>query len=121
VTADAEGLTIYYRGEGKGYLMASSQGDSTFAVYRREGSNAYLGQFRISEHDGVDGDENSDGSTVLNVPLGEFDEGLFVTHDGVNTPAVPDRENTNFKYTGWDDIADELDLDVDTDGWDPRD
>jgi 3-phytase len=121
VTADAEGLTIYYRAAGKGYLMASSQGDSTFAVYRREGSNAYLGQFRISEHDGVDGDENSDGSTVLNVPLGEFDEGMFVTHDGVNTPAVPDRENTNFKYTGWDDIADELDLDVDTDGWDPRD
>ncbi|MGW4403779.1 phytase [Nonomuraea sp. NPDC004702] len=121
LTADAEGLTIYYREDGKGYLLASSQGDNTFAVYRREGSNAYLGQFRIGEANGIDGSEVSDGSTVLNVPLGEFDEGMFIAHDGVNTPATADRENTNFKFADWGDIADELDLDVDTDGWDPRD
>ncbi|SEM28984.1 phytase [Nonomuraea pusilla] len=121
LTADAEGLTIYYREDGKGYLLASSQGDSTFAAYRREGANAYLGQFRISEKDGVDGAEHSDGSTVLNVPLGDFDEGLFVAHDGEGTPAEPDREITGFKLVSWGDIADQLDLDVDTDGWDPRD
>ncbi|GAA2209032.1 phytase [Nonomuraea monospora] len=121
LTADAEGLTIYYREDGKGYLLASSQGDDTFAVYRREGANSYLGQFRVGAADGIDGVEVSDGSTVLNVPLGDFDEGLFIAHDGVNTPAEGDREITNFKYTKWDDIADELDLDVDTDGWDPRD
>ncbi|MFI6454250.1 phytase [Streptosporangium amethystogenes] len=121
LTADAEGLTIYYREDGKGYLLASSQGDNTFAVYRREGSNAYLGQFRIGSHNGIDGVEHSDGSTVLNVPLGDFEEGLFISHDGANTPTTPDRENTNFKFADWSDIADELDLDVDTDGWDPRD
>ncbi|GAA3021744.1 phytase [Streptosporangium longisporum] len=121
LTADAEGLTIYYRDDRKGYLMASSQGDNTFAVYRKEGSNAFLGRFAVGPHDGVDGVEHSDGSTVLNVPLGDFDEGLFIAHDGANTPAVPDRENTNFKFVGWGDIADELDLDVDTDGWNPRD
>ncbi|MEV4392721.1 phytase [Nonomuraea sp. NPDC049607] len=121
LTADAEGLTIYYREDGKGYLLASSQGDNTFAVYRREGSNSYLGQFRVGEANGIDGSEVSDGSTVLNVPLGEFDEGLFIAHDGVNTPATADRENTNFKFADWGDIADGLDLDVDTDGWDPRD
>ncbi|WP_246365953.1 phytase [Nonomuraea rhodomycinica] len=120
LAADAEGLTLYYREDGKGYLLASSQGDSTFAVYRREGSNAHLGQFRVGEDDGIDGVEHSDGSTVLNVPLGDFDEGLFVAHDGANAPADGDRENTNFKLTGWGDIAGELDLDVDTDGWDPR-
>ncbi|SEU23991.1 3-phytase [Nonomuraea wenchangensis] len=121
LAADAEGLTIYYRRDGKGYLLASSQGDSTFAVYRREGSNAYLGQFRIGAGDGLDGAEHSDGSTVLNVPLGDFDKGLFVAHDGENTPATADRENTNFKLVDWDDIADELDLEVDTGGWRPRD
>ncbi|MEU9832626.1 phytase [Streptosporangium sp. NPDC048047] len=121
LAADAEGLTIYYRKDGKGYLLASSQGDSTFAAYRREGSNAYLGQFRVGDHDGIDGVEHSDGSTVLNVPLGDFDEGLFVAHDGENTPAEPGREITNFKFTAWEDIAEPLDLDVDTDGWDPRD
>jgi 3-phytase len=121
LAADAEGLTIYYRDDDKGYLLASGQGDNTFTVYRREGSNAFLGQFRIGQDNGIDGVEHSDGSTVLNVPLGDFDEGLFVAHDGANTPAVPDRENTNFKFADWGDIADELDLDVDTDGWDPRD
>ncbi|MEV4284428.1 phytase [Nonomuraea bangladeshensis] len=121
LTADAEGLTIYYREDGKGYLLASSQGDDTFAVYRREGANSYLGQFRVGAGNGIDGVEVSDGSTVLNVPLGDFDEGVFIAHDGVNTPAEGDREITNFKFTKWDDIADELDLDVDTDGWDPRD
>ncbi|WP_327085391.1 phytase [Nonomuraea sp. NBC_01738] len=121
LAADAEGLTIYYRGNGKGYLLASSQGDNTFAVYRREPGNAYLGQFRVGSHNGVDGVEVSDGSMVLNVPLGDFDEGVFIAHDGVNTPEVPDRENTNFKFAEWDDIADELGLAVDTDGWDPRD
>ncbi|MGV9778365.1 phytase [Streptosporangium sp. NPDC003464] len=121
LAADAEGLTIYYRDGQKGYLLASSQGDNTFAAYRKEGANTYLGQFRVGSHDGVDGVEHSDGSTVLNVPLGDFEEGLFITHDGANTPAVPDRENTNFKFVGWENIADGLDLDVDTDGWDPRD
>ncbi|MFI6798598.1 phytase [Streptosporangium canum] len=121
LSADAEGLTIYYRDNQKGYLLASSQGDNTFAAYRKEGSNAYLGQFRVGTHNGVDGVEHSDGSTVLNVPLGDFDEGMFIAHDGANTPAVPDRENTNFKFVGWEGIADGLDLDVDTDGWDPRD
>ncbi|MCK2217079.1 phytase [Actinomadura sp. ATCC 31491] len=121
LSADAEGLTIYYREDGKGYLLASSQGDNTFAVYRREGANSYLGQFRVGAGNGLDGVEVSDGSTVLNVPLGDFDEGVFIAHDGVNTPAEGDREITDFKYTEWDDIADALDLDVDTDGWDPRD
>ncbi|WP_043636921.1 phytase [Nonomuraea candida] len=121
LSADAEGLTIYYRDDGRGYLLASSQGDDTFAVYRRESGNAYLGQFRIGAGNGIDGAEHSDGTAVLNVPLGDFEEGLFIAHDGANTPEVPDRENTNFKFADWEDIADELGLDVDTEGWDPRD
>ncbi|GIH95534.1 phytase [Planobispora siamensis] len=121
LTADAEGLTIYHRSGGKGYLLASSQGDSTFAVYRREGANAYLGQFRVGADDGIDAAEHSDGAMVMNVPLGEkFDEGLLVVHDGANLPADGDRENTNFKFVEWDDVADLHDLAVDTRGWNPR-
>jgi 3-phytase len=69
----------------------------------------------------VDGAEASDGATVLNIPLGDFAKGLFVTHDGLNTPAAPDRENTDFKYVKWEEIAGALGLDVDTRGYDPRD
>ncbi|WP_214105417.1 phytase [Acrocarpospora catenulata] len=125
LAADAEGLTIYYRRGGTGYLLASSQGDDTFAVYRREGDNAYLGQFRVGDGR-VDGAQTSDGAMAMNVPLGEdFGHGLFVTHDGVNTPEARDgdgevRENTNFKFVQWEDIARKLNLRVDTTGWNPR-
>ena len=47
LTADVEGLTIYYSGDSTGYLIASSQGDNTYAVYKREGENSYIGQFAI--------------------------------------------------------------------------
>jgi 3-phytase len=111
LAADAEGLTIYYaRGQG-GYLLASSQGDSTFAVYERKGNNAFVGSFRVASSGGVDGAEHSDGAQVVNVPLGPaFPQGLFVTHDGENTPGAIDpggepRENTNFKFVPWEDIA----------------
>ncbi|MEV1176695.1 phytase [Nonomuraea sp. NPDC049784] len=126
LTADAEGLTIYYGRDGKGYLIASSQGDDTFAVYDRRGKNAYLGSFRVGESGGIDGVQGSDGTMVINVPLGRrFPKGLFVTHDGANTPEASDpegevRENTNFKYVKWDDIARRLGLDIDLTGWNPR-
>lgn len=111
LSADAEGLTIYYGRGQSGYLLASSQGDSTFAVYERSGNNGFLGTFRVGSSGEVDGADHSDGAAVVNVPLGPaFPRGLFVTHDGENTPAAtgPDgetRENTNFKLVPWEDIA----------------
>ncbi|NUO56826.1 MAG: phytase [Hamadaea sp.] len=129
LSADVEGLTLYYRRDGKGYLLASSQGDFTFAVYQRQGANAYVGSFRIVADDDPsdpDGSEVCDGAAVLNVPLGnQFDEGLLVVQDGQNTPGELDengeqRENTNFKFVEWDDVAEEVGLAVDTSGWNPR-
>jgi len=111
LSADAEGLTVYYGRGRSGYLLASSQGDSTYAVYERSGHNAFLGTFRVGSAGAIDGAEHSDGAAVVNVPLGPaFPRGLFVTHDGENTPAAtsPDgepRENTNFKFVAWEDIA----------------
>ena len=34
LVADVEGLTIAYQPDGKGYLIASSQGNNTFAIYQ---------------------------------------------------------------------------------------
>jgi 3-phytase len=121
LAADAEGLTIYHRAGGKGYLLASGQGDSTFSVYRREGSNAHLGRFRVAAGGGLDGAEHSDGAMVVNVPLGgEFGKGLLVVHDGRNTPADGERENTGFKFVRWEAVARLHGLAVDTRGWHPR-
>ncbi|MER7695395.1 phytase [Streptomyces sp. NPDC096095] len=124
VSADAEGVTIYHAEDGTGYVLVSSQGDDTFTVYEREGDNAYLGSFSIKDGPATDGVQHSDGSTVVNVPLGDaFPKGLLITHDGEATPADPDREDsTNFKFTRWDAVAGAFPqpLAVDTEAFDPR-
>lgn len=124
LSADAEGITVYHAGDGAGYVLASSQGDNTFAVYDREGDNAFLGSFAIGDGATTDGVQHSDGSTVVNVPLGRsFPQGMLITHDGEATPADGEREGTNFKFTPWQSVAGAFPepLTVDTDSFDPRD
>jgi 3-phytase len=62
---------------------------------------------------------------VINVPLPGFPLGLFVVQDGDNKPDEFDglgekRDNTNFKYLQWSDIAASSGLVIDTDSYDPR-
>lgn len=127
--ADVEGLTIYYAAGGQGYLLVSSQGDNTFAVYDRK-TNVYLGSFQIGARGLLDSVEESDGADVVNVPLGRsFPKGLLVVQDGDNDPAVlleDDGElenvNSNFKFIRWDSVANAFPtpLIVDTTGFNPR-
>ena len=118
--ADVEGLTLYRAKDGAGYLLASSQGDNTFAVFNREGDNQYRGSFSISSGN-VDAVNETDGMMVINNQFpGPFSEGLVVMQDGENLdPQVKsgesDRESSNFKYISWGDIARQLDLTIDTD------
>lgn len=126
ITADAEGLSIYEQDDGEGYLIASSQGDNTFVVYDREDPTDYIGRFRVAPGTLVDGSEVCDGAMVTSAPIGRFRNGLLVVHDGVNTPDDVDengevRENTDFKFVAWEDVAEPLDLDVTPGAWDPRD
>ena len=126
LTDDAEGLTIYYGKDGTGYLLASSQGDSTFAAYTREGNNDFLGRFAIGNNGSIDSVQQSDGADVINVPLGaKFPFGLFVTQDGDNSPAqIVDGQNvkTNFKLVPWENIVNALPnaLTIDTTSYNPR-
>lgn len=121
LSADIEGTTVFDAGDGTGYLLVSSQGNNTIAVYEREGDNAFLGSFQISSGQGdVDSVEETDGMTVTNVPLGRFKEGLLVLQDGANTPEVEGgeegepRENTNFKFVSWGEVAKAFDPPLDT-------
>ncbi|PSB28423.1 phytase [Stenomitos frigidus] len=130
LTDDVEGLTIYYGADGTGYLLASSQGDNTFAVYSREGNNEFLGRFAIGNNGSIDSVQESDGADVINVPLGpNYPFGLFVTQDGSNSPAVlidDDGElvniSTNFKFVPWESIANAFPtaLQIDTSSYNPR-
>ena len=112
-----EGLTIYYADEKTGYLLASSQGDSSYSVYRREGKNEYLGSFRIGGG-GIREVSHTDGIDVSNVPLGAmFPKGVLVAQDSFS-----DKGNQNFKLVPWERIAESFKpaLAVET-GWSLRD
>ncbi|MFD3569154.1 phytase [Streptomyces sp. NPDC058671] len=113
ISADVEGLTLVTESDGDGYLLASSQGDNTFAAYDRElgDDNEYEGGFRVgAAHSALDGSEECDGAAALNAPLGsKYPRGLLVVQDGHDAPADGDRAATNFKFVDLGTVLDALD------------
>jgi 3-phytase len=99
LTADVEGLAIYYGPGDGGYLIASSQGSNTFNVYERAGTHAYV--LTIDPRAGATDDvADTDGIDVTNERLSPaFPRGLFVVQDGKNDG------HQNFKLIAWDDVA----------------
>ncbi len=107
---DVEGLAIWRGVGGEGYLIASVQGRSTFAVYERAGGNTYRGAFRLaaSEDGAADGVEGTDGIDVASATLDpDFPQGLLVVQDDENTNPA---QHQNFKYVSWVDVAAALSL-----------
>ncbi|MFJ8584631.1 phytase [Streptomyces sp. NPDC093595] len=108
VSADVEGLTLLTESGGDGYLLASSQGDDTFALYDREleDANEYEAGFRVTAASAtLDGSEECDGAAVLNAPLGaKYPNGLLVVQDGHETPADGDRTGTGFTFVDLGDV-----------------
>jgi 3-phytase len=103
--ADLEGATIYYGDGGDGYVIVSSQGSSTFAVYERAGDNRFVGSFDVAG--GGDAVSATDGIDVTSAALGNvFPGGLLVVHDAQNTGA----QASNFKFVAWEEIAATLGL-----------
>jgi 3-phytase len=86
LAADVEGLTLV-----EGYLVASSQGDSTFAVYR-EGK--FVGRFRVAGTRAVDEVTDTDGLDA-SLPLD-----LLVVHDHAN----PGGASSNYKFIELSDV-----------------
>jgi 3-phytase len=83
---DVEGLSIYYAPENKGYLIASIQGNNSYAIFERGGENKYLGSF-------------------MNLDLGgPFPKGLFIAQDGFNNDGNAELPQ-NFKLVSWEKIA----------------
>jgi 3-phytase len=117
LTADVEGLAIYQESDGTGYLLASSQGNSQYAVYHRQAPHAWIGNFQIVASATIDAVTETDGIEVASFAMGPaFPQGLFVAQDGVNSP-----QNQNYKLVPWEGIAQAFApaLDVDP-SFDPR-
>jgi 3-phytase len=93
--ADIEGMAIAYGADGSGYLIVSSQGDSTIAVYGREADNPFIKRVKIIASGSVDAVSGTDGLDVTAQNAGEgFEEGLLVVHDESNRGG----RTSNLKY-----------------------
>ncbi|MGH3092442.1 MAG: phytase, partial [Gaiellaceae bacterium] len=84
--SDVEGLAL-----AGPFLIASSQGDSTYAVYR---DDEFVASFRIPETAEVDGADGTDGLAA------EPGLDLLVVHDAENA----DGRSSNYKYVRLSDV-----------------
>lgn len=110
LAADVEGLAIYYAAGGQGYLLASSQGQNYFSVFKRDEENSFVRKFTVT------GVSDTDGIDVLNVSLNAtFPFGIFACHNGKASPHP-------VNIVKWEDIADDdtPSLLMDTTYWNPR-
>jgi 3-phytase len=102
---DIEGLTLF-KAEGKNYLLASSQGNFSYAVFEGSGDNAYLTSFKITDTGAIDGVEETDGLDVVSDSLSPaFPKGLLVVQDGFNYEGESLRSQ-NFKLVSWGKVMD---------------
>jgi 3-phytase len=86
LVADVEGLAVVSTGSTGGYLLASSQGDSTYAAFDRQAPHAFIKRFRVERGEScIDGVTGSDGIEATSQNLGPaFPHGVFVTQDDTN-------------------------------------
>ncbi|NRA28637.1 MAG: phytase [Parvularculaceae bacterium] len=100
IAADVEGLTLWLGTDPtSGYLIASSQGNNTYAVYDRRGET-FITRFSVGKGDTVDGTEETDGIDVTSAPLPGFPAGVLIIQDGFNDP----EGHQNFKLVDWRDV-----------------
>lgn len=102
--ADVEGLALVPEGDSGGWLVASSQGDSAYAVYRLP-DMSYAGRFRVVAGEFGATDE-TDGIEVEAGNFGPiFPAGILIAQDGINAAGAQ-----NFKMVRWDEIVAALEL-----------
>jgi 3-phytase len=110
ITGDPEGLAIYKTSEIDGYLIASSQGNSTFNIYNRNQPYNFINSFRIANSEFIDEVSDTDGIDIsTNYFNEEFSKGLIVVQDGHNSGnEIINKEN--FKFISAEDLMNILDL-----------
>lgn len=105
---DVEGLALLEDGPAA-WLVASSQGDSAFAVWRVDGAApVYRGRFSVVAGGSVDAVTGTDGVAALGGRVGGFDEGLIVVQDDADQGSEGARQN--FKLVAWRDVKRALGL-----------
>lgn len=106
---DVEGLALMREGD-RSWLMASSQGDSAFAVWRVDGASEYRGRFSVVAHGSIDAVTGTDGIAAMQGPVGDFPHGLVVVQDDLDETPGTTGERQNFKLVDWRTIKSALRL-----------
>lgn len=105
--ADVEGLALLQDGAEK-YLIVSSQGDSTFPVFRIAGSRyEYVGRFAVVAGARIDAVTETDGVSAWSGPIGRYPNGLIAMHDDEDAPHAGQQ---NYKLVDWRDVKQALGL-----------
>ncbi len=105
LTDDVEGLTVMRDGARK-YLIASSQGDSTYPVWEIQGAiYTYKGRFAV-EGGAIDDVTVTDGIDAWSGPIGAWPEGAIAMHDTDDG----DGKQQNYKLVDWRDVKKALGL-----------
>lgn len=105
IAYDLEGMAIYKLQDGEGYLVTSSQGNDSYALFERKPPHQYLGSFSITDGIATDGTQDTDGLDLTSLPLGkDYPAGLLVVQDGKNKEAGVAAAQ-NFKLVRWDSIS----------------
>lgn len=119
LVADVEGLTLM-RDAGRTFLIASSQGDSAYGVWRLDGdSTRWIGRFRIGGG-AIDPVTQTDGLAAWQGAIGPFAQGAIAVHDHCDGPGPQDPSATvcdgdgkqqNYKLVDWRDVKAALAID----------
>ncbi|WP_010135304.1 phytase [Ochrovirga pacifica] len=102
---DFEGVTLYKKEKGQGYLILSSQGNNSYAVFDRA-SHKYLKSFTLVDGR-VDGTNDTDGIDATSVSFSNFKKGFFIAQDGENKDDETVK-NQNFKLVDFREILKHL-------------
>lgn len=107
LAADVEGMDLYLDGD-EGYLVVSSQGSFSYAIFERNPPFRYRGSFVVAAGATLDGAEETDGLAISSeLRTKKFPQGLLVVQDGFNE--LPS-ENQDFKLLSWQQLALALEL-----------
>ncbi len=100
---DIEGLALF-KHKGKKYLIASSQGNFSYAIFEIGKNERHVTNFVIAENS-IDGVEETDGLDISTFTYsGKYPNGIFVVQDGFNYDGGT-AKTQNFKIIPMDSVV----------------
>lgn len=101
--ADLEGVTVYQDGANGGYVVMSSQGNNSYALFSLP-DHEFAGRFSVTDG-AVDGTSTTDGIDVTSTPTAQFPKGFLVVQDDMDETSPSEaRKKQNLKVIDWRDI-----------------